>query len=101
MTNTEDKSPDTKDKPAHPVRDAFDHATRWFGNLLAPLIIITYAKDAEQGIESIMERPLVVGIFAFVFVAIFAYNIVGTLKIQLGRWNFWRKASDEKAEDRT
>lgn len=80
-------------QPKHAVRDAFDRATRWFGNLLAPLVIITFAKDAQQAFEYLIAHPALTGAFALIFAAIFAYNILRNLNIEFGGWPWRREPS--------
>jgi hypothetical protein len=80
-----DESQKSKDGLTKAFGEAFDRATRWFGNLLAPLIIIAYAKDVQQAFDFVVARPALTAIFALIFVAVFAYNILKTLKIQLIR----------------
>jgi len=80
----------------HALRDAFDRSTRWFGNLLAPLVIIAYARDAQQALDYLIERPLLIGTFALVFIIILAYNLLRTINIQFGGWP-WRWQSARKA----
>jgi len=62
---------------------AVDSATRWFGNLLAPLVIIPYARDAEEAFHYLMERPLVASFFIFGFMLILTYNVLRTANIQI------------------
>jgi hypothetical protein len=98
MTDDERSSEDSKDAPNHPFRDAFDRTTRWFGNLLAPLVIVTYAKEAQQAIDYILDHLLLASVFSAIFVGIFAYNIFGTLKLQFGGRFAWRRADNEGVE---
>jgi hypothetical protein len=82
----------------HPVRAAFDRVTRWFGNLLAPLVIITYARDAQEAFDYLIERPLLTGSFALIFILVLAYNVLRTMDLQLGTWMWWRRRADSGAE---
>ncbi len=81
----------------HPLRDAFDRATRWFGNLLAPLVIIAYVKDLEETIDYLIERPLLTGSLALVFILVLLYNVLRTLNIQARTWIWWRSVLARKA----
>jgi hypothetical protein len=76
----------TKTKRKHPVLEAFDRTIRWFGNLLAPVIIIATLKDIEETIAFFLNHSAEALVFAFFFLSIFAYNIVRSLDIQLGGW---------------
>ncbi len=95
MTPTDQDPETTGHRHDHPVRDAFDRATRWFGNLLAPLVIITYTKDAQQAFDYLIERPLLTGSFVLIFIVILLYNVLRTVNIQLSGWPRWRKRPSE------
>jgi hypothetical protein len=90
MKNKDQDPGNVEVKAYHALRSAFDRATRWFGNLLAPLVIVTYAKDVQQAIDFIVARPVLTGTFALVFVAVLAYNIFRNLDIQF-RLLKWRR----------
>jgi hypothetical protein len=81
--NTMHRSQEPEGRQKHPLIHAFDRATRWFGNLLAPLVIITYAKDAGDAFNYLIERPLLTGSFILVFIIVLAYNVLRTANIQL------------------
>jgi hypothetical protein len=80
--NNMHRSQESEAQTKNPLIHAVDRATRWFGNLLAPLVIITYARDAEDAFNYLMERPLLTGSFIFVFILVLAYNVLRTANIQ-------------------
>lgn len=62
------------------LRAAFDRTTRWFANLLAPLIVLTYAKDVQQAFDYLVERPVLASAFALLFLLVFSYNIAVSMR---------------------
>ena len=74
----------------HPFREALDRATRWFGNLLAPLVIITYVKDLGEAIDYLRQRPLLTGSFVLIFILVLLYNVLRTINIQFRTRVWWR-----------
>jgi len=64
------------------VRGAFDRASRWFGNLLAPLIVIAYAKDFKEGLDFLWSHPFLTSGFLLLFGLLFTYNISQDLRLR-------------------
>ncbi|MGD8553693.1 MAG: hypothetical protein PVG02_08530, partial [Anaerolineales bacterium] len=79
--------------------EAFDRTIRWFGNLLAPVVIIATLKDIEETMTFLLNHSGKALVFAFLFLSVLVYNVVRSLDIQLGGWQHtkscfkwsWRK----------
>lgn len=90
MTEPGDSMSESQGKPRHALGGAFDNATRWFANLLAPLVIVTYAKEAQQTVEYVIAHPIITGISAFAFIGVLGYNVFRNVEIELD-WRGWRR----------
>ena len=80
----------------NPVAHAFDRTTRWFGNILAPVVIITYARDVEDALNYIMERPLITSLLIIFFIIVLLYNTWGMGRIQ---FSIRGRKTDDSATD--
>ncbi len=86
MTNEANTVETTKAKRKHPVWESFDRTIRLIGNLLAPVVIIATLKDMQETVEFLLNHIGTTIVFAFLFLSIFAYNVVRSVDIQLGGW---------------